>query len=695
MATVYKTPGVYVEEIPKLPPSVAQVETAIPAFIGYTQKAVRRGESLINIPVRVSSMVEFIDYYGRDKSPESIDVATDENNNYAILGITLDPGNLYYMYNSLRLFFDNGGGDCYIVSVGLFDAGSVAAGDENDPANSRGLRLGVKAIEKVDEPTILLFPDAVLLADASEYYSLQQMAIAQCVKLQDRVSVLDIKENDFEELSDAIVDFRDKIGINGLKYAAAYTPWLYTTYPVDVAFEQFSSSVYDSADPGNLLALSTLTANSALNTLVTNMEVAVADSGNVDAAIDAICDAGANGNVPASASGALEAPTMKDRYLKFVDGLKAAGTDGAAKAALNILINFVRQAAFKFQDWDGAFASAGLNNDVDSYAASPSLWRGAVTDLIKIEKNDDVRGVTDVAARADVNAGYSSVNADWLGAAVADIKNLNNDGTTEGSGKDYAGALTDKKTIALIIEKDINAAFEKLVLFAESITNAAANYKKSMQDLLYEGHPIISNIVRGIKKELSKLPPGGAIAGIYARVDNARGVWKAPANESINSVSAPSDLITAEEQSALNVDPVAGKSINAIRAFTGKGTLVWGARTLMGNDNEWRYISVRRFFNMVEESCKKSTEPFVFEPNDANTWVKVQGMIENFLTVLWRQGALQGAKPEHAFYVAIGLGKTMTAFDILEGRMIVEIGMAVVRPAEFIMLQFSHKMAES
>jgi phage tail sheath protein FI len=102
--------------------------------------------------------------------------------------------------------------------------------------------------------------------------------------------------------------------------------------------------------------------------------------------------------------------------------------------------------------------------------------------------------------------------------------------------------------------------------------------------------------------------------------------------------------------------------------------LVWGARTLAGNDNEWRYVSVRRFFNFAEESIKKATEPFVFEPNDANTWVRVQAMIENFLTVLWRQGALQGIKPEHAFYVAVGLGKTMTALDILEGRMIIEIG---------------------
>ncbi len=157
----------------------------------------------------------------------------------------------------------------------------------------------------------------------------------------------------------------------------------------------------------------------------------------------------------------------------------------------------------------------------------------------------------------------------------------------------------------------------------------------------------------------------------------------------------PSISISNDQQDGLNIDTTAGKSINAIRSFTGKGTLVWGARTLAGNDNEWRYVSVRRFFNFVEESVKKATEQFVFEPNDANTWVKVKAMIENFLTNQWRDGALAGSKPEHAFYVKIGLGETMTAQDILEGKMIVEIGMAAVRPAEFIILKFSHKMQES
>ncbi len=147
-------------------------------------------------------------------------------------------------------------------------------------------------------------------------------------------------------------------------------------------------------------------------------------------------------------------------------------------------------------------------------------------------------------------------------------------------------------------------------------------------------------------------------------------------------------------QYQLNVDPVSGKYINAIRWFTGKGNLVWGARTLAGNDNEWRYISILRLFNMVEESCQKGIRAFAFEPNDAITWTRVQAMIENFLVGLWRQGALQGAKPEHAFFVAIGLGKTMTVLDVEEGRMITEIGLAAVRPAEFIIIRFTQQMQQ-
>lgn len=185
------------------------------------------------------------------------------------------------------------------------------------------------------------------------------------------------------------------------------------------------------------------------------------------------------------------------------------------------------------------------------------------------------------------------------------------------------------------------------------------------------------------------MPPSPAVAGVYSSVDASRGVWKAPANFGLQDVIGPVFQISDELQGGMNIDATSGKSINAIRAFTGKGTLVWGARTLDGNSNDFKYISVRRLFIMVEESARKAANVFVFEPNDGNTWVKIRAMIENFLTNLWRLGALAGSKPEQAFYVKVGLGQTMTFDDILNGRMIVEIGMAPVRPTEFIILRFS------
>ncbi len=219
--------------------------------------------------------------------------------------------------------------------------------------------------------------------------------------------------------------------------------------------------------------------------------------------------------------------------------------------------------------------------------------------------------------------------------------------------------------------------------------------EKTLKALSDENGDLGARAEKAIRDFYVTIPPSGAIAGVYAKTDETRGVWKAPANVGLISVPQLTFKVTHEIQEDLNVDVTAGKSINAIRAFTGKGILVWGSRTLDGNNNEWRYVPVRRFFNMVEESTKKATSRFVFEPNDANTWEKVRAMIENFLLLQWRAGALAGAKPEHAFFVKIGLNETMTALDILEGRLIVEIGMAAVRPAEFIILRFSHKMQES
>lgn len=210
---------------------------------------------------------------------------------------------------------------------------------------------------------------------------------------------------------------------------------------------------------------------------------------------------------------------------------------------------------------------------------------------------------------------------------------------------------------------------------------------KELNNVLY------LRVQQEIKNLALEMPPSPGIAGIYSKLDSSRGVWKAPANINLAMVVGPKINLTNEHQRLLNADTISGKSVNVIRSFPGRGNaLVWGARTLAGNSNEWRYISVRRFFNMVEESIKKATERFVFEPNDLSSWSRIKSMINNFLIQQWRAGALSGAKAEHAFYVKVGLNETMTQTDLMEGRLIVEIGMAPVRPAEFIILKFSHKM---
>jgi phage tail sheath protein FI len=693
MATSYKTPGVFIEEIPKFPPSIAAVETAIPAFVGYTAKAEKNGETLTGIPTKISSLLEFGTYFGEGIVPKKIEVEADtEANNYAVKSVEIDDDKRFYLYDAMRQFYDNGGGDCYVVSVGSYYKGdgtvnSIVIGEED--GSPLGLLTGLMAVEKVDEPTILCFPDAVSMDEAS-FYGLQQAAIMQCQKLQDRVSVLDLQENVAGDLQGAVDSFRNNIGINGLKYAMAYAPWVYTSYPRDVDFNVLKNNVTSGGSPLNLL---TMTSDPDANAMVKSMENAIADAGKITGRIDAIRDATAAGVVANSGSSPFESPTPSDRLKVFADLLYAAPDAAARTIAMNNLIAYVQNTAEKLEEWwnnETEFSSQLLRNDVQSYAASESLWRGGVKALVGLQRNDKINDITlinDAAVKASYPASFTGGTAhDWIGIKYDDIAVNPKDYTANGA------SIGDQLRMMV---SDITKAFNKIAGFADTILSSAAAYQKSAQDFLYANHPYISKWVQAIKREMGKIPPSGSVAGVYARVDNLRGVWKAPANESLNSVTGPASNVSAEEQAGMNVDPVAGKSINIIRSFIGKGTLIWGARTLAGNDNEWRYVSVRRFFNMVEESSKKATEQFVFEPNDANTWVKVQGMIENFLTTMWRQGALQGAKPEHAFYVAVGLGKTMTALDILEGRMIVEIGMAVVRPAEFIILRFSHKMAES
>lgn len=186
----------------------------------------------------------------------------------------------------------------------------------------------------------------------------------------------------------------------------------------------------------------------------------------------------------------------------------------------------------------------------------------------------------------------------------------------------------------------------------------------------------------------SKIPPGGAVCGIYARSDNTRGVFKAPANEIVAGALDLEYDVDHGTQEVLNP-----RGVNVIRRFPGRGIRVWGARTL-SSDPLWKYVSVRRLFIFIEASIYRNTQWVVFEPNDQRLWARVKQTVTLFLRTQWREGALFGAKEEEAFIVSVGRD-TMTDDDILNGRLIIEIGIAPVRPAEFVIFRVFQKTLEA
>ncbi len=652
MPTMYKTPGVYVEEIPKFPPSIAGVETAIPAFIGYTQKAdsVKPGD-LLNVPTRIGSLTEYEQYFGTGAAPVVTNVTLDDNKNFQSATI----GNVFYLYDSLRLFYANGGGDCYIVSGGLYDAAVKNANNFTGPGKA------LEALEKVDEPTILLFPDNSLLTTDSDFYAVYDAALGQCGRLMDRVGLFHVKENDPKGVA-----FRSGTGINDLKYGAVYSPWLEVNFPKNIKYRDFKNLIHIGATKFNL---ADLTDNATIKALVAEYETLLTDVDTITVAATALAS-------PKS--------TLREQFT----ALEGAYLGGKTPAKFMPIVNYLFDVARRVDVLVGA--GAGKVESPILKTSLTSLITSTLKDIFNTLTGYDKELASKVpssAYTAQFDTGTAPSAAAWVAIFGASAP--------AASSVIPVTATTNPDRMDAVLPL-LKALFDQInSAWLGSVVGVAREMETKKHEGLAASFPLYNTILTGIQNTSTTVPPSGAIAGIYAYVDRTRGVWKAPANVSISGIVGPKDIFSASELDALNVDPNSGKSINAIRKFTGKGTLVYGARTLAGNDNEWRYISVRRFFNFVEESTKKTTEQFVFEPNDANTWVRIQAMIENFLTVLWRQGALQGIKPEHAFYVAVGLGKTMTPLDILEGRLIVEIGMAAVRPAEFIILRFSHKMAES
>jgi phage tail sheath protein FI len=514
-----KTPGVYIEEVSFDAHSVVPIPTAVPAFIGYTPKASFNGNSFLNKAIKISSFAEFQTFFCLENLPKESPVKQYSPQYYVveqkpgvnyINGLTIngkqyavlpDPGTIYYLFNSIRLFYENGGGHAYIVSVGTYGAPSrkplqPGAPLENPNVFLNDLLNGLNTLEKVQEPTIYVCPEATLLSEANNGTLMQKMLL-QNADLGTAISIFDIigaKYPDPVNYVDDIQTFRDNTGINGLGYGAAYYPFVATTImqTTDLDFNNFFG---------------------------------------------------------------------------------------------------------------------GKTNKLRSLLSPANAPDQATEEIFaKINKPDT------------------------------------------------------KET-----PQQLQAAL-----------------------LLINGH--YKSILNLALEDANLLPPSGGMAGIMNTVDSQTGVWKAPANVSMVGVKGLTINLNDNQQGDLNVDALTGKSINALRKFPGVGILVWGARTLDGNSIDWKYIPVRRTMIFIEQSCKIATQAFVFEPNDQNTWASVKGMIEDFLTGLWKQGGLAGSKPSNAFAVRCGLGSTMTEQDILQSNLIVQVQVALVHPAEFIAFSFSQKM---
>lgn len=229
----------------------------------------------------------------------------------------------------------------------------------------------------------------------------------------------------------------------------------------------------------------------------------------------------------------------------------------------------------------------------------------------------------------------------------------------------------------------------------QKIQTPSGMSNSQLQAALLNASEAYAQIVQHVLHCANVLPASGAMAGVYTVNDNMSGVWNAPANCTIVGATELPIRLGDTQQANLNIDAVSGKSVNAIRFFNGQGILIWGARTLDGNSQDWRYIPVRRTMTFLEQSVKLAARAYSLEPNNANTWAGVKSMISNFLMDIWKQGGLQGSSPADAFQVNVGLGTTMTSDDLLNGYLRVSVLVAVVRPAEFLVISFEQEQAKS
>lgn len=533
-----KTPGVYIVEKSAFPNSVVEAPTAIPAFIGITEKAQNGADSLSGKPWKITSMTEFQQYFGGAPTPKfTLSVVDNPEADasktfYAIP--SKDKSKLlrvenqsapFSLYYHMVMFFANGGGTCYIVSVGIYDEGNAIDKGKVESA--------LAALKKEQEITMVVVPEAASTKDCKD---IQTQMLKHCGEMMNRFSILDVqpKETGNETMGNQIETFRTNVGANYLSYGAVYYPWLNTSVLSD----------------------------------------------------------------------------------KDIDGTVIT--------------------------WDYTQDAPDLKPFFEPKSKFSEYFKEAFGKIKKGKKLEPCEKVDE-----------------------------------EGN------PVKDDNENPVMEEKEVDCTADELAAMKNNLHNA-----------FLQNFPGYQYIVNKVREKLNLLPPSAAMAGLYTMVDNTRGVWKAPANVSVNYVNSPTENIDNAMQEDLNMS-MNGKAVNAIRTFPGEGIKVWGARTLDGNSQDWRYVNVRRTMMFLEESVKNAAKAYVFEPNVAATWMNVRSMIDNFLRSVWKRGGLAGSTPEDAYEIHVGLGDTMTANDILDGIMRITVLVAITRPAEFIEITFQQQMQKS
>ena len=677
-----KTPGVYIIEKNAFPNSVVEAPTAIPAFIGYTERAMNGNDDLTNVPWKISSMTEYIQYFGGGPDLKfEVDIKDGS--------LCIEGKNSYTLYYNMMLFFANGGGACYIVSVGSY----------KDALKKDSMITGLGKLTLEQEITLVAIPEAVNLSSSEEFKDIQQQMLSHCGNtMKNRFALLDIypKANEKTKIEDQVNFFCDNIGSSFLSYGAAYFPWLNTSI---VGERDLKGDMFTWTDNAYIhrTQLDAGFAEIVESLFVEEFEIKenVVKNGHTFKLEEVV-----EGDIYA------DSDTEKTKVIGRIESIKDIKEDGNEEVIKKnvkvvwLFSSFIEELEIK-EDVVKNSHTFKLEEVVegDIYADSDTEKTKVIG---RIESIKDIKEAeTGKVIKKDVKVVwlFSSFTEEFEieGSVLKDNHTFKLEEVVEGD--IYADSDTEKTKVIGRIEsiKDIKeAGNEKVIKKNVKVVWLFPNNvdKQALHQALYNVSSVYKQAIKGVLKNLNLFPPSAAMAGIYTMVDNSRGVWKAPANVTLNYVGSTVEDIDDEQQAELNV-PIHGKAVNVIRLFRGEGVKVWGARTLDGNSLDWRYVNVRRTLLFLEESIKNAARAYVFEPNDAGTWINMKCMIDSFLRSVWKRGGLAGATPEDAFEVHIGLGDTMTAEDILDGIMRITVLVAVTHPAEFIEITFQQQAQKS